>query len=624
MIFLKNDSISSICLGIAIPLYIVKVMFLLQIPYFITLNRITYNQVFDATVFGSEIADAVAIVILSSTILFFGLQKITYKIIFPILASVIILFSLIEDNVQLLNILSISSLPFSTAVLLIRGKIVDGNYFSKIFSKKIIFGSFITLVFFESASLLSWILYPVLQSKFFLGYEWHFAKLEAEVFQVLGLSSPHLILLIVFSFVLLAALKNFSKEIRSILNRFKLQYLLDDITGADSSLRFQKTNLSKGQILLVLSLVLSVVFSIYPYLPSINPDMAPIGTDIIRYRDWINQSIDQDFGKTVEKVFLVINFGNRPLSILFLLSVTSITSFFNITMIDALKFVPLILSPALSLAVYYFVKIGTNNKLIAGFSALLTIVSYHFTVGMYAAFYSNWLALVSSYLTLMLVLKFWKNPTKSTYVLLFALTIITLFIHSFTWTFLIASLGAFVLISYFQKNDKKIKFLVLTMILLIGTNVAIDLFKTIPFGNPTSFEQDFTIPNIAPSISEFALRWNNLESVFRIYLGGFLSNTILLALTLAWILTTNYKKAFNRILLASFFVGALPTLFGTFVVQSRIFYDMSLHIPVAILLYQLSTQHNSRVGKVIVVAVLLHFFNYVFRSLANFYFIPPG
>ena len=100
---LGKNSPSSICIGIAIPFYIVKIIFLLETVYFITLHRITYPKIFDATILGSEIADSIIILIFSSVIIFFGFQKFFYRILFPIGAASIVLFSFFQDNGQFLD-----------------------------------------------------------------------------------------------------------------------------------------------------------------------------------------------------------------------------------------------------------------------------------------------------------------------------------------------------------------------------------------------------------------------------------------------------------------------------------------------------------------------------------------
>ena len=85
----------------------------------------------------------------------------------------------------------------------------------------------------------------------------------------------------------------------------------------------------------------------------------------------------------------------------------------------------------------------------------------------------------------------------------------------------------------------------------------------------------------------------------------------------------NYTNDSDRFFLSMLFVSLLPILFGDFVVQSRMLYNIPLQIPASVMMYKLYNNPKTPFGKPLLVAIILMQFNYALRAMANMYFVSP-
>lgn len=164
---------------------------------------------------------------------------------------------------------------------------------------------------------------------------------------------------------------------------------------------------------------------------------------------------------------------------------------------------------------------------------------------------------------------------------------------------------------------------VIILAIVTSAIIGIDVVKSYYIGVTTSFQKDLDIPADL-SINEFAERWRNLSSTFTWHLGGFLTNSAILLLLFLWTMKANYSNNSDRLFLSLVFVTILPVLFGDYLVQSRLFYNIPLQIPASIIMYKLYTDHKTSFGKPLLLVLILLQFNYALRAMANMYFIPPG
>ena len=160
---------------------------------------------------------------------------------------------------------------------------------------------------------------------------------------------------------------------------------------------------------------------------------------------------------------------------------------------------------------------------------------------------------------------------------------------------------------------------------VIATNIGVDFARVTYWGEAGGLESDLQIVQNTTGIEEFLYKWSNLDYTFSAFVGGYFTNATILLLALLWVLRARPGKTFDRVLLVSLFVGALPILFGDPIMQTRIFYDMPLHIPAALLLYSVVSNYRTHplLGSTLALVVIIHLVNYALRSTANMYLVLP-
>ena len=188
---------------------------------------------------------------------------------------------------------------------------------------------------------------------------------------------------------------------------------------------------------------------VYPYLPGVNPDFQTVSVDEKYYVEWL-ESLQSS---SVQNAFTETSGGSRPLTLLLIHSLQTLT---GLSAQLVVRFLPLLLGPMLVAAVYYFVRLGTgNNRNAASLSALFTVLSFQFVVGIYAGFFANWLALVTSYIALLFLFRAWERRSRLDYLILLSITITTLFVHVYTWGYLMAVMILFTLLSYVMQRKER-------------------------------------------------------------------------------------------------------------------------------------------------------------------------
>ncbi len=623
----RRDTAIAFMLSFLALCYVVKLLTIASVKFYPTIYRVTYIQFFNEPVTGSFFADDMIILALGLALI--GL--IVNNRMYAMAGSAAVFTSALVTGLLQFSILSqafaLATVP-SILTLIAIDRMAARNLLRMHISLQTLAITTVMMVFaFEVLVLLRWASYPLLPSKIYGDWSWAIAKLDSRIFYVFGLLSPLVMLLMVYAFLI----KPYLKDIRSFVGS-KIPVLrsygindtdryLNPSTDEKKNVVFSKSSLHR--LILGASFGLAIVFAVYPYLPSVNPDFRGISVDEGYYVNWVNQLHSSDGSELLQKAFVNVNSGDRPLNLLLILGLQSVT---GLSLQLVVRLLPLVLGPMLIAAVYYFVKFGTSNKKIAALSALLTVVSFHFVVGMYAGFFANWLALVTSYMAFLFLVRAWEKPSKLHYIAFLSITILTLFIHVYTWSYLIASVVLFLTISYLihrKQHDKIIKVGILAAI--VATNVALDFAKTNYLGTAGGLESDLDIAQKGAGVQQFLLRWNNLQYTFHTYVGGYFTNAAMLLLALIWVLKARYENGFDRVLLASMFVGALPILFGNFAMQTRIFYNIPIQIPAALMLYNATNNFRAHpmLSSLLSFTIIAHFLNYGLRSLANMYLIFP-
>jgi len=462
------------------------------------------------------------------------------------------------------------------------------------------------------------------------------------------LLAPHLILLSLLSFLIKPYVSRSVPWIKKSLTYKKPPtgadydhdhaYAVTNIARTESSLTRQFTFLrekasqafqseSRTLLLVCLFAILpSILLVIYPYAVIKEPS-ALLGTDIPVYLEWMNLLSLASHNSSVflYQLFIGIFDGDRPFSLLTIYSISAISGQSYETI---LKFLPALLGPPLVMSAYFLIRTAySEDRRVALIVAIMTAASHQLVIGFYAAFYANWMALIFMFVSTLFLIKSLRgsSPVFRNIVLFAVCTTLTLFFHSYTWSYFISVVVLFLIWSAVVKKKSRQN---LKVIIILGTItfgiIMIDATKSYFVGSTTGFQKDLDLAESKLSVNEFKKRWSNLDATFKIYVGGFLANSPILLLLLIWVLKADYSNTFDRFFLSALFVALLPILFGDFVVQSRIFYIIPLQIPASIMMYKIYKSPDVIFGIPLLFALILMQFNYVIRGMANMNFVPPG
>ena len=112
------------------------------------------------------------------------------------------------------------------------------------------------------------------------------------------------------------------------------------------------------RLILILILSFSVLVPIIPQLPTINPENRYVGVDTFWYVNWTSYFENNDSLELLNNAFNVQSHGDRPLSLFIIFIVSKILP---LSTVDAIESMPVILSPILTLVVYFLTREITNN-----------------------------------------------------------------------------------------------------------------------------------------------------------------------------------------------------------------------------------------------------------------------
>jgi hypothetical protein len=275
-----------------------------------------------------------------------------------------------------------------------------------------------------------------------------------------------------------------------------------------------------------------------------------------------------------------------------------------------------------------------RNEKIALIAAFLGAVSLHTLAGIYAGFYANWLALIVGYISISFLFRYLRSGRVSDIIIFTTLLVGVLFFHVYTWTVLTAVASIFLIAMLFvlvlrrtrnKNNNDHIDFTKRTILwLLVGISlsVAIDVTKVMLTASSGGIEQDLRVAQKGLGIEQFSIRWIILDTTMHDVFGGVLSNFIILALGLFWVIKSNIHEPSNVFIMIFLSLGLVPLFFGDWVIQARVFYDMPFEIPAAMALYYIS----KRAGSILLtVAGCSWMVAASLFAVMNFYLIPmPG
>jgi hypothetical protein len=377
------------------------------------------------------------------------------------------------------------------------------------------------------------------------------------------------------------------------------------------------THMSNKGRYLILFMLLSIFLVLVPHFNPAREDHKNVSVDVTYYTQWINELDDSEtWDEIVYKLFVDISGGDRPLS-LFLMFILAKISPNNVS--EILEIVmPIILSPALVLAIFYLTRELTSNDKIAMLAALLSPVSFQILIGTYSGYYSNWPALIFGYISLVFLLKFLKGNRKYSVLLAYGgLTAIVLFLHSYTWTVLTIFTIVFITVSGYTKLYPSRQIFIVSLVIV--SFIVFDMGRTnLGIGSGGIGRDLLVIEGTETGLDQLEMRWNNLVRTVQVYVGGINGNffflfTILIGTILLFNTTGNSVKLF---VLTFISLAIIPLFFGNKDIMARIFYDIPFQIPAAIALFWI--QGKGSIGKIAATSIIVCLIAVAIRISTNY------
>jgi len=394
------------------------------------------------------------------------------------------------------------------------------------------------------------------------------------VFQALAPFSPLLIILILYSWVgrLISNLIKKLDSNRAVSGRFSfLSRLLDRFPMSWDGKNIPL--LSSPVVILAIGMASSCFLAFTPYRPDVNPTGTPVGADTATYIQWVNQMLQRPFPDALAYAFSQASKGSRPLSLIFPYAMSSL---FGVQGDFAIKFYPLFLAPLLVVSSFLFILLASGDKHTAGLVGLMTAFSFQFTVGMWAGYYANWLALAESYLLLGFLLRFTNSGSKGSFAGLVLLSLTLLFTHPWTWDLMILLSIIFMIERFLRSHDFRPFRLA---ILFVAINVVVDSIKSFAIGGYGGGRAGLDVATSSLGFSQLLAFWPGVVDLFVQNYDGLMADALVLGLALMVVWhSSGASDGFSRLLVWWIILASLPfPLLGS-VLQTRIVY--LLPIPV--------------------------------------------
>jgi|TARA_B100001971_G_scaffold197108_1_gene205509 hypothetical protein len=424
-------------------------------------------------------------------------------------------------------------------------------------SKRRASGKFICLwlifpLVIEIISSLRWILNGFDGIQPFSNATWNLAFLELQATNIFQPILPRLFVLFSAAWLLRLLLIPYEKTA----DRFVTGIRNFIPPSAGENHRENKFGKHSHKIILSLSVIMALFIGIYSYLPALNPSSLLVSVDVNFYYTHMENSVNLDISSFLSNIIQ----QDRVLFLVFQQVIVSLTGSTDL----AIRVIPAILGVLLTISVYYFVSISSNDRYMAALAALFTATSFQIVAGINAGFYANWLALIELNIFLALFLKAIEHKRKiSRYSIVSTiLLVLILFTHSATWIVVLGSLITYAIITFTRRTLKLREAIIIGQIILV--NIITEIIKNNIFQSQstTQIAQSMT-PQF--SFSNLLQVFRTLNMTFTYFLGGAYANPIAIILaTIGLFLIAKKRQNLYQILIAITIVCSL----GTFVTSS--------------------------------------------------------
>jgi len=412
--------------------------------------------------------------------------------------------------------------------------------------------------------------------------------LEYQVSSLMALLAPPLILYLLFSWA--------SKAI--------IQWGYEYNFKAPSQLKSQNGK-KVSMIILAISIILGVISSFYPFSEAINPYGLDPGVDIKKYLR-ITELVVDDPSQIFE-----FGLGLRPVMFIFLRFLVNVV---NLEPYSAVKYSSTIVIVLLTVT-SYFLSREITDEVTASLSSFFTVTGYQVTVGMYAFFVTNILALSFTFLCLMFLIRASKNHKILELVGAVFFGSLILFTHP--WTFFQYFGSIFICLVYLLTSVRRlvdhlfeVKLLGVFVVCMVFVEIVKDLVLNQNAGGSVA-ETLFT------GVDHMGDFWANSIFGFRYLHGGFLSNLVLIILVTLGVMY--FSKNFEALLMNSLlFCTSLVYLFGDNSIKARLIFNLPVGLFASIGFMLLMTRPNTRKVRVELATYIILFSTVtLFRCIAN-------
>ena len=429
--------------------------------------------------------------------------------------------------------------------------------------RTIVTGILVILVGIEAVSLIEQILAPDVTAR-----EFSMQVVLSTIYQFLVPLSPVLILLIIYFWVGRLILRLLSRNglSNSIYIRFHsisrfLERLPVSWDGQNVPL------LGSPLAVLLVGMASACILAIMPYRPDVNPAGIPVGADTSAYIFWVNQMLQKSIPDGLVYAFRQASNGDRPLSLIIPYVMSGI---FGVQSDATVKFYPLFLGPLLVVSTFLFVSLGFGDKHTAGLVGLMTAFSFQLTVGMWAGYYANWLALAESFLLMGFLLRWISLRSKRDFICTVSLSIVVLFTHPWTWDFMLLLSTSFMIERIVATHDFK---LMRAAILFVAIGIAADSVKSFVVGGYGGGRAAVDIATTSIGLPQLVAFWPNVVATFVQYYSMLLADSVILGLAAIamWRFSAS-DHDFARLVVLWVAMASLPFPFLGSLLQSRIIY----------------------------------------------------
>jgi hypothetical protein len=490
------------------------------------------------------------------------------------------------------------------------------------------------LVVLEAVSLVGWLALPF--SSLFPNGQWKeamlsFLGIETRLFFSLQQLTP-----ILLAVLLVTGCIGLLKPVIGFLRKhLRLMVKLDNgkkgtecvLAGLRSSLdeAFEpaRTRSRRWMLVLAFSIIVVSCVTVYPYSPSLNPNGRLTGADVSIYVKWLVEIDTRGTANVFPQAFFYL--PSRSLSVVLMYlgwkaSGVPVGLFFQL--------LPLSLGLILVLATFFFAHKAGLNLWAGSLVSLFTAFSFHLTVGMFGGFFSNWVALIFLYLAWGFL--FWSLKGNS-WSLLGAATFLqvgVLFAHMETWEMTIGIGAVFFLIALARSMASKGGFLETKMMFVfLAANVAAAVARSVALRNSVSFVEAAQLSQAHLSWAFAGDFWRNLNVTLQMEMGISFVNPLMLFLACVGALVLALDdRLVSRFLNACALAATVPFIFGDWVIQTRVLYDLPTQIFACLgLLAALKLTGNllgksneaARIKGLLFLAVVLVEVNYALRCSFN-------